>query len=142
MLIWARTGVLPPIISLEGDPIAAMLHARGRFWHEDERGWVPCLYRFPKASMRCLACGRLNVRSARRSRFDAETACVHGSIAAAVNVSLGDCAERAAELAAKARDALRERTLQPGTAKRVSERTRFELASLACLKDEAETLLI
>ena len=43
LLMWARRGTLPPIISLEGDPLHQLLHVRGPFWQRKrDRGWFPC----------------------------------------------------------------------------------------------------
>ena len=62
MLVWARTGVLPPIISLEGDPIYSLLHVRGRFWrHGEDRGWFSCAYARPHTAARCFSCLNLTV---------------------------------------------------------------------------------
>ena len=62
MLVWARTGVLPPIISLEGDPIYSLLHVRGRFWRQGEdRGWFSCAYARPHTAARCFSCLNLTV---------------------------------------------------------------------------------
>ena len=61
LLVWARTGVLPPIISLEGDPIYSLFHVRGRFWRGEDRGWFSCAYARPHTAARCFSCLNLTV---------------------------------------------------------------------------------
>ena len=53
LLIWARRGVLPPTISLEGDPLHTMLHIRGPFWQGGDLGWMPCIYSMRTANAAC-----------------------------------------------------------------------------------------
>ena len=55
LLIWARRGVLPPTISLEGDPIQTMLHIRGPFWLGGgaDLGWMPCIYSMQTQNAEC-----------------------------------------------------------------------------------------
>ena len=85
MLIWARHGVLPPTISLEGDPLHTLLHARGRYWKRsgksgksgksEDRGWIPCVYAWPQAEAACIACLNASLSSRSRDR------CMAGSFA-------------------------------------------------------------
>lgn len=67
MMIWARTGVLPPTISLEGDVLHSLLHTRGSFWSFDslsgaqqpainDHGWIPCVYALPRVPGHCIPC--------------------------------------------------------------------------------------
>lgn len=67
MMIWARTGVLPPTISLEGDVLHSLLHTRGSFWSFDsltgvrqpeinDHGWIPCVYALPSVQGHCIPC--------------------------------------------------------------------------------------
>ena len=64
MMIWARTGVLPPTISLEGDVLHSLLHTRGEFWspgaggRPNDHGWIPCVYALPDTDGRCFPCLR------------------------------------------------------------------------------------
>ena len=58
-----------------------MLHVRGPFWREGgDRGWIPCVYQFPRASARCLACARLVTVEATGGR----SVCVDPSFARAL----------------------------------------------------------
>ncbi|KAL3910878.1 MAG: hypothetical protein SGPRY_008899 [Prymnesium sp.] len=67
MVIWARSGVLPPTISFEGDPIYTLLHVRGKFWtrsakkRADDRGWIPCPYSRPHTPAICFSCQNLSI---------------------------------------------------------------------------------
>jgi hypothetical protein len=67
LLIWARTGVLPPTISLEGDILHSLIHTRGPFWSRDgltsgsgrtinDHGWIPCVYALPDIHAHCFPC--------------------------------------------------------------------------------------
>ena len=67
LLMWARTGVLPPTISLEGDVMHTLFHTRGDFWRQGfdsgpkgrkahDHGWVPCVYAVPSVDARCFPC--------------------------------------------------------------------------------------
>ena len=69
LLVWARSGILPPTISLEGDPIYTLLHVRGRFWKRTrvnghwvgDRGWIPCVYARAQTPAGCFTCQNLTV---------------------------------------------------------------------------------
>ena len=67
LLMWARTGVLPPTISLEGDVLHSLIHTRGPFWSLDgltggrsreinDHGWIPCVYALPNINAHCFPC--------------------------------------------------------------------------------------
>ena len=67
LLIWARTGVLPPTVSLEGDVLHSLLHTRGPFWASiglnsgggqeiNDHGWIPCVYALPDVHSACFPC--------------------------------------------------------------------------------------
>ena len=90
LLVWARSGVLPPIISLEGDPVYALLHVRGRFWRRGEdRGWFPCTYARPHTAARCFSCLNLTV-----GRSGDGGVCMDESFAArALGVSIRACVD-------------------------------------------------
>ncbi|KAL1510594.1 hypothetical protein AB1Y20_006895 [Prymnesium parvum] len=70
LLILARGGVLPPVISLEGDPLHSLLHVRGRFWRSEDRGWIPCAYARPYMDDACFSCLNLTVGGANASCMD------------------------------------------------------------------------
>ena len=64
MMMWARMGVVPPAVSLEGDVLHTLLHTRGQFWKikvpsrfgKNDHGWIPCVYALPQTDGRCFPC--------------------------------------------------------------------------------------
>ncbi|KAL3932257.1 MAG: hypothetical protein SGPRY_000777 [Prymnesium sp.] len=92
MVMWARSGVLPPVISLEGDPIYTLLHVRGKFWTRadkkrgDDRGWLPCPYARPNTPANCFSCQNLTMGEG--------ATCLDDSFAAqALGLAPGSCSE-------------------------------------------------
>ena len=77
LLVWARSGILPPIVSLEGDPIYTLLHVRGRFWKRagDDHGWFSCVYARTRTPAECFS--RLNLTTG-------SAVCMQQSFASAV----------------------------------------------------------
>lgn len=79
LLMLARLGTLPPVLSLEGDPLHQLLHIRGPFWDvRRDRGWFPCAYARPHMDLSCLAC--LNASASESG----DSTCVDASFVRAV----------------------------------------------------------
>eukprot|EP00966_Prymnesium_polylepis_P273952 6328645-Prymnesium_polylepis.1 len=86
LLIWARSGLLPPVVSLEGDPLHTILHSRGRYWSDaatEDRGWIPCAYAWPHADAQCIEC--LNATASQRGA----DRCMHPSFLHAISAGAG-----------------------------------------------------